>query len=163
MPLRAIYRLALARSEVSLNPTGGLELPAVRGKRDRIASPIEAAELLAALPECDQALWATAIYAGLRRGELMALRWQDIAFDTRVIQIERSWDVHEGPIQPKSKAGIRTVPIASVLRERLIPHKLRSGRSESLAFGRTETTPFEPVSVRSRALPPGRRRTSGEP
>jgi integrase len=28
--------------------------------------------------ERDRALWATALYAGLRRGELMALRGEDI-------------------------------------------------------------------------------------
>jgi hypothetical protein len=60
MPLRAIYRRALARGEITLNPTTGLELPAVRGRRDRIASPAEAAALIEALPEHDRALWATA-------------------------------------------------------------------------------------------------------
>jgi integrase len=66
MPLRAIYRRALARGEVAVNPTTGVELPAVRGCRDRIASPAEAAALIEALPEDDRALWATALYAGLR-------------------------------------------------------------------------------------------------
>lgn len=51
MPLRAIYRRAVARGNVAVNPTTGLELPAVRGRRDRIASPDEAAALLNALPE----------------------------------------------------------------------------------------------------------------
>ena len=78
MPLRAIYRRAVARGEVAVNATNGLELPAVRGKRDRIASPAEAESLLAVLPEADRALWATALYAGLRRGELMALRFEDV-------------------------------------------------------------------------------------
>lgn len=50
MPLRAIYRRAIARGEVEVNPTTGLELPAVRSKRDRIASPEEAASLIGALP-----------------------------------------------------------------------------------------------------------------
>ena len=58
----------MSRGEVDLNPTTGLELPAVRGKRDRIASPEEAARLIAALPASDRALWATAMYGGLRRG-----------------------------------------------------------------------------------------------
>ena len=49
LPVRAIYRRALTRGEVALNPTVGLELPAVRGRRDRIASREEAAALLAAL------------------------------------------------------------------------------------------------------------------
>lgn len=35
MPLRAIYRQALALDEVAVNPTAGVQLPAVRGKRDR--------------------------------------------------------------------------------------------------------------------------------
>jgi integrase len=72
MPVRAIYRRALNRGEVSVNPTAGLELPAVRGRRDRVADPEEARELVAALSPGDRAIWATALYAGLRRGELMA-------------------------------------------------------------------------------------------
>ena len=40
----AIYKRALARGEVAVNPTTGLlEMPAVRGGRDRIASPDECA------------------------------------------------------------------------------------------------------------------------
>ena len=73
MPLRAIYRQALALDEVAVNPTSGVQLPAVRGKRERIASPAEAAQLIAALPQRDRAIWATAMYAGLRSGELQAL------------------------------------------------------------------------------------------
>jgi site-specific recombinase XerC len=72
MPLRAICRRAKSRGDVAVNPTRGVELPAVRGSRDRIASAQEAAELLAALTR-DQALWATAVYAGLRHGELLGL------------------------------------------------------------------------------------------
>ena len=73
MPLRAIFRRAIARGDLAINPTRGLELPAVRGTRDRIAAPEEAAALLAAL-EQDRAVWATAMYAGLRRGELTRAR-----------------------------------------------------------------------------------------
>ena len=50
LPLRAIYRQALALDEVAVNPTAGIQLPAVRGRRERIASPAEAARLIAALP-----------------------------------------------------------------------------------------------------------------
>jgi integrase len=78
MPMRALYRRALSRGEVVVNPTSGLQLPAVRGRRERIATPDEAAALIDGAPENDRALWATAFYAGLRRGELMALRWEEI-------------------------------------------------------------------------------------
>ena len=76
MPVRVIC--AWRRQEVPVNPTDGLRLPAVRGGRDRIASPAEAERLAAVLGVVDRPLWATALYAGLRRGELMALRWQDV-------------------------------------------------------------------------------------
>jgi integrase len=151
MPLRAIVRRAVARGEVVVNPTSGLELPAMEGARDRIASPAEAAELLAALPEHDRALWATAMYAGLRRGELLALRWEDVDLAGGVIHVERSWDAKEGAVAPKSRAGWRTVPIPAVLRDYLVEHKLRSGRHVGLVFGTSYTQPFTPSNVRKRA------------
>ena len=58
---------------VSVNPTSGLELPADRGRRDRFATPTEAAALIAALDPGDRAAWALALYAGLRLGEIRAL------------------------------------------------------------------------------------------
>ena len=78
MPLRAIYRRALIRGTVSVNPTHLLELPAVRGRRERTAMPEDMGRLLAVLPVADRALWATAYYAGLRLGELRALRFADL-------------------------------------------------------------------------------------
>ncbi|MGB7587688.1 MAG: site-specific integrase, partial [Solirubrobacterales bacterium] len=113
--------------EVAINPTSGLELPATRGRRQRIADPLEAAALIDALPPADRTLWAIALYGGLRRGELWALRWEDVDFDAGVIHVRRAWDVHEGEIEPKSGAGIRRVPIAAVLRAFLLEQKLRNG------------------------------------
>lgn len=127
MPLRVIYRRAFARSEVAINPTTGLELPAARGKRERIADPAEAAALIEALRPEERALWALALYSGLRRGELWALRWEDVDLEAGVIHVRRSWDTHEGEIEPKSGAGTRRVPIASVLRSYLAEQKLRNG------------------------------------
>jgi integrase len=151
MPLRAIYRRAVGRGEISVNPTTGLELPAVRGRRDRIASPAEAGELLAALRDDDRAIYATAFYAGLRRGELMGLRWEDVYLDANVIRVERGWDDVVGEIDTKSRAGRRRVPIAKVLREHLLAHRMRSGRREGLVFGRDPARPFNPSTVGERA------------
>jgi site-specific recombinase XerC len=49
-PLRSLYRRAVARGETTINPTRGIEKPAVRCRPRRMASPIEAAMLLGALP-----------------------------------------------------------------------------------------------------------------
>jgi integrase len=151
VPLRAIFRRALSRGEVALNPTTAIELAAVRGRRDRIASPEEAAALIAALPEHDRATWACAFYAGLRLGELRALRVEDLDLDAGTITVAASWDQHAGPVSPKSRAGYRTVPIPAVLRRHLIEHLLRLGWSRGLIFGRDPETPFNPSSLNRRA------------
>jgi integrase len=150
MPLRAIFRRAAARGDIAVNPTTGLELPAVRGRRDRIASPDEASKLLEALSERDRSLWATALYGGLRRGELQALRWDDVDLAKGVIRIERAWDVREGEIEPKSRAGRRAVPIAAVLRDHLLEHKQRTS-SDGLVFGRPDGKAFDGPTVDARA------------
>lgn len=149
MPLRAICRRALSRGDIQVNPTTGIEIAAVRGRRTRFAMPAEAHELIEAAPAQDRALWATAFYAGLRRGELRALRWIDVDLAGGVIRVERSWDVKEGVIEPKSIAGRRKVPIAAVLRDYLVEHRLRG--ADGLVFGRDGDTPWATGSISQRA------------
>jgi integrase len=150
-PLRVIFRQALLYGEVAVNPTVGVQLPAVRGKRDRVAAPEEAARLLELVPDQDRAIWATAMYAGLRRGEMFALLWSDIDFERGVIHIERGWDVQEGVIYPKTRAGVRTVPLVRALRPHLLAHQLLTGRREGLVFGRTADVPYNYNAVSHRA------------
>ncbi len=121
------------------------------GGRDRVASPGEAAGLLAALEdERDRAVWATAMYAGLRLGELRALRDEDVDLPAGVIRVERSWDKQEGVIEPKSRAGKRKVPIVAALRAHLAAHTLRRGKSGGLFFG-DEERPFNRDQLVARA------------
>ena len=151
--IRAIYRDAdlLAQGSIAINPTLGLRLPAVRGKRDRIAPPDEALRLLQALPPEDRALWATALFAGLRLGELMALRFEDLDFDQGTIAVTRGFDPKAGFVDPKSKAGRRRVPIAALLREYLETHRELTRRESGLVFGRSSDRPFQPQTVNERA------------
>jgi integrase len=152
MPLRAVFRRAVTRGEVPANPTRGLEFPVNRRGRDRVASPAEANELLEALPERDRALWATAIYAGLRRGELQALRWCDVDLRTGVISVFHGWDREAGLIEPKSAAAERKVPIAKTLRVYLVEQRLRLGAmNEQFVFSVTGKRPFDPPTVCERA------------
>ncbi len=152
IPLRGIYRRAVARGEVAVSPCNGLELPAVRGRRERFASPDEAGALIAAAPAQDRATWASAMYAGLRLGELRALRVEDVDLAAGVIRVERGWDEREGVIELKSRAGRRKVPIAAILRDHLLDHLARTGREGSeLIFGRTASDPFNGKAVQDRA------------
>jgi integrase len=82
-------------------------MPAVEGARDRVADPEEAERLIGCLSLEDRAIWATAIYAGLRLGELQALGWDDIDLNARLIRVEWSWDKKVGRVRPKSSAGRR--------------------------------------------------------
>jgi integrase len=153
LPLRAIFRHLIRRSEVFVNPTLGLDLPAVRGRRERVARPSEARALLEALKPGDRPPWATALYAGLRRGELQALRWSDLDLQGGVIRVERSWDTKVGPIEPKSKAGRRRVPLGRELRQLLIARRLKCKASgeEELIFGSGEGRPLAPKGLAERA------------
>ncbi len=153
IPMQAICRDALDRGEIAVSPTTKLKLQKARGKRDRIAAPEEAAALLAALPQEDRALWATAMYAGLRRGELLALDCQGIDLEKGVLRVERSWDVQAGLVDPKSEAGTRTVPVVRQLGALLREHRLRQGRPESgFVFpGKRPDRPFNTRSVDRRA------------
>jgi integrase len=110
--------------EVKGNPTRGLSLPAARSPERRIAEAGELAAILAAVEPRDRPLWATAIYAGLRAGELKALRDEDVDLAAGVIHVRRGWDTVEGEIEPKSRNGRRRVPIPAVLRDYLVERRM---------------------------------------
>lgn len=67
-PLQVIYRRSIDDGALAINPCERLRLPAARGRRERIASPTEAAALIAALGLEDRALWGCAFYAGSAEG-----------------------------------------------------------------------------------------------
>ena len=161
--LRALYGRAVRRGELDVNPTQGLKLPSVRSRRERFASPQEAATLLGALPEQDRAVWATALYTGLRRGELMALRWECVDLEAGTIAVVASWDVEHGAGETKNRQR-RKVPIPGELREYLVSHRLRQEPGAELVFGDDRGRAFSPTrraSGRTRHGPP--RGSSGSP
>ncbi len=161
MPLQATYRWAVRLEYAAVDPTRGIELPLDDGRRDRFATPEEVQRLIDALPERDRPLWATAFYAGLRRGELMALRWSDVDLATGVIRVQLSHDPESAITgSPKSAAGNRRAPIPPVLREHLIEHRMRADARQPLVFARsslggthrrTKDGPFQDQSVAQRA------------
>jgi integrase len=153
LPVRAIYKQAMEVGDIAVNPTTGLKMPAVRGGRDRIASPEECSRLLGAMKASDRPLWATAMYAGLRRGELTALRVEDVDLAAGLIHVRRGWDYVVGEIATKSGKD-RRVPIAVALRDYLDEHLLRldwRDRPDGLVFGSAPRVPFTGTPTTDRA------------
>jgi integrase len=169
VPLQAVYRRARKKGSVSINPATGLVLP-VAGVRERAATPQQALELLAPLPELERAIWACAFYSGLRRGEMRALRVGSVDLDATIllrklvngepldeieesaatISVTASWDDEAGPVAPKTKAGERDVFVLDALRLYLEP--LVTGRDpEALVFGYEDDRPFEPRAIARKA------------
>jgi integrase len=131
-----------------VNPCTHLRLPAVRGRRERIASAEETEQLLAALAEPDRAVWATALYAGLRRGELIALRWEEVDVAPGVSHLERAHDDKDRvEVEPKNRAGRRAVPIVPALGDVLVERKMGEKRETGLVFGSNAATPLQPSNA----------------
>ena len=84
----------------------------------------EAADILAhlhLLGEEEQRLMALLLFTGIRRGELLALRWEHVDLENNVIRIRQAvtFDKDQNtPLlkPPKSKAGNRDIPITPDLR-----------------------------------------------
>jgi integrase len=78
------------------------------------------------------------------------LRDEDVDLETGVVRVERSWDPKQGPIEPKSRAGRRVVPIVASLRSHLAARTLRRGGAEGLFFGEGDR-PFDDGAAHDRA------------
>lgn len=109
--LRALIAFGEVRGWVNVNPCSGLRLPAGETARDRIASPVEAAALIAAMRPKDRATLGLAVYGGLRLGELLALDVPSVDLDGGWIDIHRSWDPGAKEFVPTKSRKPRKVPI----------------------------------------------------
>jgi integrase len=67
-----------------------------------------------------------AVFTGLRIGELLGLRWEDVDLQERTLHVRRQW-TRAGEYGPtKSAAGVRRVPLSDDLTKYLATLKLRS-------------------------------------
>lgn len=95
-----------------------------------------------------RALLLTALFTGMRLGEILALTWDKVDFKSMQIKIDSSlketrihengkseWKTIKQP--PKTKSGKRSVPISKILHKILIDHK-NIQNELSLKFGRNE-------------------------
>jgi integrase len=89
--LSAALRMAVEWELLHRNPAQGARTVAARKKDPAIWTPEQVRAFLAA--ETDPhwyCLWAVLLETGMRRGELLALRWGDIDFEGGTVRVERT-------------------------------------------------------------------------
>ena len=153
--LRVVLNHAAERELILVNPVIGVRLPSGGETRDNIVAPAEAERLLGLLAnEQDRAIYATAFYAGLRRGELMALRWDSVHFASRTLLVNPSRGSYDPRarqfVAPKSKRGSRRIGMPA----RLIPYleAIHDGQPPAaLVFPSAAGTPFQARELARRA------------
>ena len=60
-----------------------------------------------------------AAFCGLRLGEVLGLTWQHVDFDKGIIRVRHSLDAWDNLKGPKTKAGVRDVPMPTLLAQEL--------------------------------------------
>ncbi len=92
--LHGVCAFALRRGWIAANPVAGVERPRVQSRDPdiRFLSIDEIEALMRAVPDdtlgrMEGALYLTAAMTGLRQGELVALRWQDVDWSAAVVRV----------------------------------------------------------------------------
>ena len=117
--MRQILQYAVLNGYIETNPAREVTVPR-NLKKTKIAMPsAEDIERVKNSIDIEGGLMAYfALYAGLRRGELLALTWEDVDLDRRIIRVNKSlYHDHNKPRlkSPKSARGTREVPIVDKL------------------------------------------------
>jgi len=109
--VRAILRYARSQGWIEQDPTANIEAQPVRYSGDYDFYSVEEINALVGAAETEQeaAIYRTAAMTGLRRGELVALRWRDVDFAGRAIRVRANYSFGQ-LVTPKS-GKVRTVPM----------------------------------------------------
>lgn len=121
--LNGIFDSAIEDDYITKNPAKSKRLVLPKKATERKALTTEEVQDILAhmseLNEQQQLYIALSLFTGMRRGELLALTWRDIDLDRGVIHITKAVEfcTNEPRIKPpKTKAGIRSIPISDDLR-----------------------------------------------
>lgn len=123
--LKQIFSHAVLAGDIDVNPATEVRISKNLPKTERKALTVEQERLV---EECRTGEWwwlgLLFLYTGCRRGELMALEWQDIDRRAGVIRIDKKVN-YVNPSNPvldhhlKSKNGKREIPLFDVLADAL--------------------------------------------
>lgn len=128
------YNFRIRRGELEENPVEKAKIPShlKKGRRDMpTEEEIERIKNSREVP--DALLFLTALYSGMRRGELLRLQFKDIDRDNNVIHVRKSvYYVDNAPMikEPKTERGSRDVVLLEPLRK-----VLPEGNPNDFVFG----------------------------
>jgi integrase len=169
--LRHVYKLvrnalgdAFRMELVTRNVATQVKAPPLNNKRCLGLDLAEAKRLFKVIQgERLEALYILALTTGLRRGELLALRWDDIDLGSRQLHVRRAMQRVDGKLriaEPKTSSARRTVVLSRFAVRHLEEHKKRQDaerlalgdawREHGLVFASSVGTPIEPRNVNRR-------------
>lgn len=145
---------AVAEKLISQNPAKECKLPSARRMEMRLLSREELQKLLIqARAEGYYEVFPLELTTGLRVGELMALRWDDLNFNTGGLRIERQIYQIKGELliqPPKNKASIRTVILPPTVVAALRVYKQTVSSRWMFPSPKKEDAPIAPSVVSHR-------------
>jgi integrase len=148
--LKRTYNVAIADGLLETNPVRQVKLLKENNARVRYLTDVEEVRLQAETGETSWPVVALALNTGLRRGELFALRWDDVDFTTNVLTI------------PRTKAGrTRHVPMNAEVRGILGVLESR-GRSPYVLARATGNAPLDSQNLIRRVFTPALKRAGIE-
>jgi integrase len=110
-----------------------------------------------------EAFYVLALTTGLRRGELLGLRWEDVNLTFRQLHVRRPLHRVDGKlrfVEPKTGSSLRVVVIPKLAVRSLTKHRARQDaerlargeawRDQGLVFASSVGTPVEPRNINRR-------------
>lgn len=143
--LRAALNQAVKWGLVARNVVTMTELPKASDRHESLGgnpfTPAEATALLrVARGDRLEGFLTTALYLGLRHGELRGLRWQDVDFDRRELRVEVQLQGNRNGAQklisPKTQSSRATLPMPPAVYDALIERRRQYAEDRLLAGGR---------------------------
>lgn len=120
---KQIFQLAIDSRIMDYNPADNVKIPKKTELPERRALTEEERQWIIDTPDFMQTAAMIMTFAGLRRGELLALLWTDIDLDNKTINVCKAAEVVHGRFvtknMTKTQAGMRTVYIPQLLADYL--------------------------------------------
>jgi len=151
--LSAALREALKLEYVTRNAARLVDLPKYTPKERRVWTKEQAAHFLEAAQHHERfPMFLLLLCYGLRRGELLGLRWQDIDFDNNIIRIRQSLKLVNNKAvigELKTRASRRDLPMPPTIKETLLQYKQTCPHyDDGLIFHSDTGNPVWPNTIR---------------